>query len=108
MKPYYVKAIKAIDKHADVAGPSGYAAAMLLCSAKHGLKIGIPAIIHRTGVPSRQGQRIAERLRANRIWWRGKVYHGGWTDPKSGGIAFWMDALVGAGLMKRAEKGKAA
>lgn len=102
MTPYYVKALKSIDKHADMDSPSGYAAAMLLCSAKDGLKIGVPAIIRRTGVPSRHGQRIAERLRANRVWWRGKVCHSGWTDPKTGGIAFWMDALVGAGLMKRA------
>src|SRR6185437_11437091 len=95
-----------MDKNAEIDGPSGYAAAMLICSAKRalrGMKIDVAAIIRRTGVPSAHGLRIAERLRKSRIWWRGALHHSGWHDPQTGGIAFWMDVAVGTGLMQRAQ-----
>lgn len=100
MTPYYANAVRKLDPKLDLKDPAAYCAAMLLCAANHG---AVDAdVIKRTGVPLHEGKAIAWRLRRNRVWQKMMTRHGGWDDPESGGIAFWMDVCVGTGMMKRA------
>ena len=105
MTPRYRRWVKSIDKKIDPESIEAQTAAMLLCSAKQvsrGHKVDVKKILAATGVPSNPGLGIAENLRKNRIWWFGKLRHSGWGDKETGEIAFCMDVLCGAGLMKRA------
>jgi hypothetical protein len=96
--PYYAGEVRKLDPKLSLTDTAAYAAAMLLCALKHG---AVDAdVIKRTGVPLHEGKAIAWRLRRSRVWQK-KVTHAEWSDPETGGIAFWMDACVGAGLMKR-------
>lgn len=99
MTPRYRRWVRSMDPKIDIDSQEALAAAMLLCSGKNGPNL--KKVLNATGVPVREGTRIAERLRKNRIWWRGKLNHGGWGDKETGGIAFWMDVLCGTGMMAR-------
>lgn len=54
-----------------------------------------------TKVPVKQVREFAKNLRASKVWHRGKFYHSGWDDEKSGGIAFALDSCVALGFLKR-------
>jgi len=100
MTPRYRRLVNSLSPGIDLDSQEAIAAAMLLSAAKNGANLR--KVLNATGVSAGVGTRIYERLRANRIWWRGTLRHSGWGDKETGEIAFWMDVCVGAGLMKRA------
>jgi hypothetical protein len=102
MKTYYEKQIRKLDRNLSMTDPAAYAAAMLLCGAAHGANVN--EVAARTEVPIADARAIGKRLRTNGIWRGVKTCHSGWDDPKTGGIAFWMDVAVGTGMMMRARK----
>ena len=53
-----------------------------------------------TGLSREFIDRTGHLLRRNGVWRAGKVY-GDWDDEDTGGIAFWTDVCIGAGLMER-------
>lgn len=55
-----------------------------------------------TGYTVEEIQRYSANLRANNVWNRGRVYHSGWDDEESGGMAFWMDVAIALGYLERA------
>lgn len=99
MTPRYRRLVRSIDPKIDLDSQEALTAAMLLCSARNGPNLR--KVLNATGISQREGTRIAERLRKNRIWWFGKLRHGGWTED-GGQIAFWLDVMCGAGKMNRA------
>lgn len=99
MTPYYRNEVRKLDPKLGLNEPAAFCAAMLLCAIKNGAND--KDVIERTGVPLRDGKAIAWRLRRNRVWRKEITHHSGWDDPKTGGIAFWMDVNVGTGMMRR-------
>jgi hypothetical protein len=100
MHKKYEREIKKLDPNLSLTDTAAYAAAMLLFAMEHGANVN--EAIKGTGVPVKEGREIGRRFRTNGIWRGDRTHHSGWDDPESGGIAFWMDASVGAGLLCRA------
>lgn len=82
-----------------------YKAAVCLLST---LTIGAHArrVAKFTGYPYRFVAPLAWHWRANRVWVRrrrlpAKICHSGWGDPEHGCVAFWLDVMVGMGLVTR-------
>ncbi len=91
-----------MDPNLSMTDASAYAAAMLLYAVEHGANVN--EAIKGTGVPMKEGREIGRRFRSNGIWRGSATHHSGWSDPHTGGIAFWMDVCVGTGMMMRARK----
>lgn len=101
MRTYYAKAIHEMDPNVKLDEPAAIAAAMLMAGVKHGAVEDV--VIQKAGLPREQALEIAARLRAGGVWDGLKTVHSGWDDPESGDIAFWMDAMVGTGMLQRAK-----
>lgn len=44
---------------------------------------------------------ISRHCREGGLWRGGRVYHSGWDDEKTGGIAFWLDCALAQGYIER-------
>jgi hypothetical protein len=100
LTPYYNSVVRRLDANLALTSHDAYCAAMLICSSKCGAKMR--QILTRTKVPKLAAKKIERRLRDNGVWRGEKVFHSGWDDKETGGIAFWMDVCVGTGMMNRA------
>lgn len=93
--------INELDPKLPEADPT-YKAALVLLASIH---IGPNArrIASFTHLPREECEEIGRRLRKGGIW-RGSKIYGEWDDPKGGGIAFLLDAMVGSGMLNRAKQ----
>lgn len=91
------QAAREIDSDAE--GESLLAIKVLLASAFHGPNV--KRIANLLGVPRKLIYPMSRRLRESGVWRGGKVYHSGWDDDETGGVALLCDVCVALGWLER-------
>lgn len=78
-----------------------FGAGLVLLAAVDTGQTSVAPLQTTTGLPVNTVRKFVRNLKANGIFKDGKIYHSGWDDEESGGIAFWLDAAVAVGLVRR-------
>lgn len=95
-KDEIVTMLKELDPNLTEDSPS-FAGALILLAAT---EVGADAerVASFTGLPLEEVARREAHLRANGVWDGEMVIHSDWFD-EDGGFGFWMDVLVGEGML---------
>jgi len=97
--PAIKQCIKEIDPIIEETDEVFEAAVILLAILEVGTVI--KTLHHFTGYGIMRVRKYMERWEANGIVEDGKLYHSGWDDEGHGIIAFWLDVMVGTGMIKK-------
>lgn len=84
----------------DASSATDRAGLFLLGAASAGT-VDYRAIARTTGLPRQEAKQLSEKARTTGIFSGRRIAGGDWLDEETGGVAFILDAMVLAGLLKR-------